>query len=218
MADRWATFDCYGTLIDWNGGIGAALAAVFGEDDGSLLRYHELEPVVEAERYRTYREVLDTVLALLAEERGFALAEQQRTALSRSLPDWPAFPDVPNGLREARRRGWRLAALSNCDRDLLEASIERLGVPFDHVVVAQDVRSYTPAHAHWERFFTDTGARRSRHVHVAQSLFHDIVPCRELGLRSVWINRLGEAPGPEPDRELPDLTGLADALDGLVAA
>ena len=91
-------------------------------------------------------------------------------------------------------------------------------MPFDLTVVAEDVRSYKPDHAHWEHFFEATTAERERHVHVAASLFHDIAPARELGLRSVWINRLGEQPEPQPDRELPDLSVLPDALDELVPA
>jgi 2-haloacid dehalogenase len=134
------------------------------------------------------------------------------------LPDWPPFPEVPGALTELRERGWRLALLSNTDRDLIAASQRRLEVPIDLAVVAEDVRSYKPGHAHWERFFEVTTAERERHVHVAASLFHDIAPARELGLRSVWINRLGEQPEPEPDRELPDLSALPDTLDELVPA
>jgi 2-haloacid dehalogenase len=111
-----------------------------------------------------------------------------------------------------------LAILSNTDRALILESEKRIGVPFDLIVTAEDVNSYKPAHAHWERFFELTTADRAHHVHVAASLFHDVAPARELGLKVVWINRLGEAADPEPDRELPDLTGLPDALDELVPA
>jgi 2-haloacid dehalogenase len=220
-ATRWATFDCYGTLIDWNGGLSAALAGVFGEgaDVPRLLsRYHELEPRIEAERYRTYREVLDLCLAGIAVEEGRALADGERTALSDSLPEWPAFPEVPAALRELQGRGWNLAILSNCDRDLIAASLPRLGVRFDRVIVAQDVGSYKPDHRHWERFRELTGAAPERHVHVGASLFHDVAPACELGIPSVWVNRLGERADPVPDREIPDLSGLADAAGELVAA
>jgi 2-haloacid dehalogenase len=221
MADRWATFDCYGTLIDWNRGIAAALAGVFGPDaDVAALvrRYHELEPAIESERYRTYREVLDLCLAGLAMEQGRALDDDEADALSRSLPDWPAFPEVPESLLELQRRGWKLVILSNCDRDLIAMSLPRLAARFDRVIVAQDVGSYKPAHSHWERFFELSGADPRRHVHVGASLFHDIAPAQEQGMRSVWINRLGEAPGPVPDRELTDLSGLPNALDELEPA
>ncbi len=106
--------------------------------------------------------------------------------------------------------------LSNSDRDLIDESMKRIGVPFDLAIVAGDIGSYKPALAHWEQFFEKTTADKEHHVHVAASLFHDIAPARELGLKSVWINRLEERPGPEPDRELPDLSRLPDTLDELV--
>jgi 2-haloacid dehalogenase len=109
-----------------------------------------------------------------------------------------------------------LALLSNTDRDLIEASQRQLGVAVDLAIVAEEVGSYKPAHGHWDRFFEATTADRDRHVHVAASLFHDIAPARELGLKNVWINRLGEQAEPKPDRELTDLSDLPDTLDELV--
>ena len=217
---RWATFDCYGTLIDWNAGIRGQLEQLFGVQDAPRLleRYHELEPELETDTYRTYREVLTLALERLAQDESVQIPEGETDALAKSLPDWLPFPDVPPALVELRNRGWMLALLSNTDRDLIEASQRQLGVPVDLAIVAQDVGSYKPAHGHWERFFEATTADRDRHVHVAASLFHDIAPARELGLRSVWINRLEEQPGPEPDRELTDLTSLPETLDELVPA
>ena len=214
--DRWATFDCYGTLVDWNGGIRRVLAELFGEEraDRLLHRYHELEPGLEADGTLTYREVLTAALDRLADEEGAELAEPD--ALARSLPSWEPFPEVRKALEEARDRGWRLAILSNTDPDYIAASKERIGVPFDETVVASEIGSYKPAHGHWDEFSRRTGADPKRHAHVAASLFHDIAPANELGIPSVWINRLDEEPGPQPDRELPDLNGLADALDDLV--
>ncbi|HEY6017394.1 MAG TPA: HAD-IA family hydrolase [Gaiellaceae bacterium] len=213
--ERWATFDCYGTLVDWNAGICGQLARVFGEGraDQLLLRYHELEPQVEAETPTArYRDVMAEVM------RRLGAPEEEQDALGRSLPDWPVFPEVPAALAEARSRGWRLAALSNTDREFIDASILALGVPFDEAVVASEIGSYKPAHGHWEEFFRRTGADRAGHVHVAQSHFHDVVPATELGLRSIWINRLGERREPPPTRELPDLSRLPDTLDELVPA
>lgn len=213
--ERWATFDCYGTLVDWNAGICGQLARIFGEGraDQLLLRYHELEPQVEAETPSArYRDVMAEVM------RRLGASEEEQDALGRSLPDWPVFPEVPAALAEARSRGWRLAALSNTDRDFIDASIRALGVPFDEAVVASEIGSYKPAHGHWEEFFRRTGADPAGHVHVAQSHFHDVVPATELGLRSIWINRLGERREPAPTRELPDLERLADTLDELVPA
>jgi 2-haloacid dehalogenase len=216
---RWATFDCYGTLIDWNAGITGVLERLWGAERAPelLRRYHELEPEVQAESYRSYAEVLTLTLERLARDEGLGIPEGESGALPQSLPDWPAFPEVPEALAELRRRGWGLAILSNSDRDLIAASQRQLGVPIDLVVVAEDVQSYKPAHGHWQRF-DELTADREHHVHVAASLFHDIAPGRELGLRTVWINRLGEEADPEPDVELPDLSGLPDALDRLVPA
>ena len=210
---RWATFDCYGTLIDWNGGIGRELERLFGPDAaGEKLRvYHELEPEIQREGpSRSYREVMAIALARLG------APADEHDALARSLPDWEPFGEVPAALEEVRSRGWRLAILSNSDRDLIDASVARLGVPFDETIVASEIGSYKPAPAHWEKFFARTGADRAGHVHVGASLFHDVAPATMLGLRTVWINRLGEPPEPPPDVELHSLDGLADALDMLV--
>lgn len=211
---RWATFDCYGTLIDWNAGIGRELERLFGAARaGERLRaYHELEPQLQREDPgRSYREVMTLALARLG------APDEQHDALARSLPEWPPFPEVRDSLEEARSRGWRLAVLSNTDRDLLDASVARIGVPFDETIVASEIGSYKPAPRHWEEFFSRTGAPREGHVHVAASLFHDVAPASGLGLHTVWINRLGEEPEPQPDLELRTLAGLADALDSLAA-
>ena len=117
-----------------------------------------------------------------------------------------------------RSRGWRLAILSNTDRDYLDASLAQVGVPFEVTIVASEIGSYKPAHRHWEAFDEQTGAARDTHVHVGASLFHDIQPATELGLKTIWINRLGEEPGPHPEIELRSLSGLGHALDSLVAA
>jgi len=213
--ERWATFDCYGTLIDWNGGIGRELERLFGPArSGEQLRaYHELEPQIQREDPgRSYREVMSIALARLG-----APADEQ-DALGRSLPRWAPFPEVPAALEEARAHGWKLAVLSNTDRDLLDASLARIGGEFDETVVASEIGSYKPAPAHWEEFFARTGADRDHHVHVAASLLHDIAPASALGLRTVWINRLGEEAEPQPDVELHSLTALGDSLDSLVPA
>src|SRR5947209_7141705 len=130
---------------------------------------------------------------------------EEHDALGLALPGWAPFPEVTAALAEARSRGWRLAILSNSDRDLIEASVARLGVPFDETIVASEIGSYKPAPRHWEEFFARTGADRAQHVHVAASLFHDIAPAAALGLHTVWINRLGEGPDPPPDVELKSL-------------
>jgi 2-haloacid dehalogenase len=216
---RWATFDCYGTLVDWNAGIADELARLLGAShrEQLLSRYHEIEPRVQSEHPTwSYRDVMAAVLSQLAAETGVTIPADEHDALGRSLPRWPVFTDVPGALAQAHARGWKLMALSNTDRDFIEASIAAIGVPFEGAVVASEIGSYKPGHRHWEAFYELTGADRDRHVHVAQSYFHDIAPANDLGIPNVWINRLGEQRDPPPTRELPDLNGLADVLDELV--
>ena len=206
-SERWVTFDCYGTLIDWNGGVRTELARVFGEERaGELLeRYHELEPELEADGQLGYREVLTEAM------RRLGAPPSEEDALARSLPDWRPFPEVAEPLEKARKRGWRLAILSNTDRDFIEGSMERIRVPFELAIVASEIGSYKPALGHWRAFEREIG--RLPDVHVAASLFHDVGPANELGLPSIWINRLGEEPEPQPTREQPDLRGLARTLE-----
>jgi 2-haloacid dehalogenase len=216
--ERWATFDCYGTLIDWNGGIGRELERLFGADKASslLLAYHEVEPQVQREApTRSYRDVLTVTLARLAEREGLPLDAGEQDALARSLPSWAPFAEVREALEDVRARGWKLAILSNTARDYIDASLERIGVPFDHVVVASEIGSYKPGHRHWQVFAEQTGADPAGRAHVGASLFHDVAPAIELGLPTIWINRLGEEAEPQPDVELHSLAGLGAALDGL---
>ena len=216
---RWATFDCYGTLVDWNGGIRSQLARLFGvqRSDDLLRRYHQLEPRIQSQDPTlSYRTVLARTLGQLAQESGPTLPEGEEDALGRSLPDWPVFADAREALHEAHGRGWRLAILSNTDRDLIDASIKALDAPFELAIVASEVGSYKPAHGHWQAFYEATDADPARHIHVAQSHFHDIVPATDLGIRTVWINRLEERGDPPPTRELEDLNGLGQVLDELV--
>jgi 2-haloacid dehalogenase len=219
VPERWASFDCYGTLVDWNGGIRAELARLWPERDTDELveRYHEIEPRVQLDGTLPYREVLTQALRLLAETEGLDLAAGEDDALARSLPSWPAFPEVPGELEELRRRGWRLAILSNSDPDLLDASVAHLGVEIDLRVTADVAGSYKPAHGHWLRFFELENVDRARHVHVAASAFHDLSACAELGIPSIWINRLAEESEHPRAAELTTLTGLPDRLDAIVS-
>jgi 2-haloacid dehalogenase len=212
--DYWATFDCYGTLIDWNGGIRRALARAFGEPRAGeqLRRFHEIEPALQQDGRRTYREVLTEAM------RELGAGGDSVTSLADSLPEWPAFPDVRPALEALRAQEWRLAILSNTDRDYIDASIRQIGVPIDLAIVASEIKSYKPAARHWTEFFTRTNADPARHVHVAASLFHDIAPAASLALRAVWINRLGERSPLPRLRELPDLTDLPATLSSLRAA
>jgi 2-haloacid dehalogenase len=218
VASRWATFDCYGTLIDWNGGIGDTLAGLWPEQNPEALleRYHEIEPRVQLDSALPYREVLKEALVLLAEDGGLPLAAGTEYALADSLPSWRFFPEVPGALAELRGRGFKLAILSNTDPDLLEASLERIGVTVDARVTAAEAGSYKPAPGHWDYFFEHNDAERAHHVHVAASLYHDIEPAVHLGLKAIWINRLQESSDLPRDAELKDLSRLPDVLDNLV--
>jgi 2-haloacid dehalogenase len=210
--ERWATFDCYGTLIDWNGGIARELERLFGAANvPSLLnRYHEVEPELQREQpAAAYRDILTQALPRLG-----PLPAEEHDALARSLPAWQPFPEVPAALEDAKARGWKLAILSNTDRDYIEASLEQIGVGFDFAIVASEIGSYKPAEGHWRAFRERVGDGVT-HAHVGASLFHDIAPATTLGIPTVWINRLGEEPEPQPDVELHSLTGLGDALDSL---
>jgi len=211
------TFDCYGTLIDWREGIaGAFLAASAqagcgGTREAFLDVYTSVEAAIQREQYRRYRDVLTQaaarVLALVCRlpfaDGGF---------LAASLPGWQPFPDTNDALLRLRHAGYRLGILSNVDRDLLEGTRNRLAVPFDLMVTAEDVRSYKPALAHFEEARRQIGD--ATWLHVAQSWFHDVVPCRQLGVPVVWINRLGERPitTDRPLEVFDTLTGLADWL------
>jgi 2-haloacid dehalogenase len=198
--DRWATFDCYGTLVDWNAGIRSVVG------DELVGRYHEVESQVEAEQPSlSYRDVMRETLQQLE----FADVD----ALGESLPGWPVFPEVPRALESARERGWKLAILSNTDRDFIEASMTSIGVPFELAIVASEIGSYKPALGHWRAFEREVG--RLQHVHVGASYFHDVVPASGLGIPTVWINRLAEHREPPATRELPDLALLPEALTEL---
>ena len=218
--DRWASFDCYGTLIDWDGGLSTTLENLWPEQDVDelLARYHEIEPRVQLQPGLPYRDVLAESLRLLAAHEGLGLDPRDETALADALPRWEPFPEVPGSLDELRARGWRLAILSNTDPDFLEASIARIGIPIDVTVTAADAGSYKPAHGHWETFLAQRDVDRTRYVHVAASAFHDIEPCAELGIPAFWINRLEESSDLPRAGELPDLNGLADALERVVPA
>ena len=220
VSERWATFDCYGTLVDWMGGIRTTLATLWPDADADrLLRaYHDIEPAVQAQVPMAYRRVMAETLWRIAAAEGLTVPEGRHDALGKSLPRWPVFPEVPGELGELRTRGWRIAILSNTDPDFLEASMRAIGVMPDARVVASEIGSYKPEPAHWETFFARTGADRARHVHVAASLFHDVEPCARLALRCVWINRQGESSDLPRHGELADLAGLPDLLDRLVPA
>jgi 2-haloacid dehalogenase len=219
---RWVTFDCYGTLIDWERGITDALIPLLprGTDRRALAeRYIEVEAEVEKGEHIPYREVLDRASRRLLAEHDRAPRDDEPSPLPASLPSWPPFPEVPDALRELRRRGYKYAILSNVDNDLLAASIRTMGIEPDLTVTAEDARSYKPARGHWRRFEERTGAGKRDTIHVAASLYHDIRPTTSWGWRNVWIaRRIEPLRGAAPTRILPDLTRLAETIDELAAA
>jgi 2-haloacid dehalogenase len=193
VADKWLTFDCYGTIADWNTGMGRALEALAGADARALLAgYHRAELELEAgPGWMPYREVLTAGLASAARREGIALPEGGAEAFVRAWPDMPVFDDAGPALTALRDQGWLLAILTNCDDDLFATTRPRLPVPFDLVVTAQEVASYKPDLGHFRAFADQTGVTKADWIHVANSWVHDILPAARLGLRSVWVDRDG---------------------------
>jgi 2-haloacid dehalogenase len=220
------TFDCYGTLIDWETGIAAAVRLHCGEavdglsDEQLIAAFAAVEHEAEVP-YKTYREVLALSLRGMGERLGFAVSDGQAAAFGASVGQWPAFPDSGEALRRLQTR-FELAVITNCDDDLFAQSERRLGVAFDHVVTAQQAGSYKPDHANFELAFARIGKPRERILHVAQSLFHDHVPVQALGMSSVWIDRRqGRGGGASLDAEAhPDatFTSMAAFADDAVPA
>jgi 2-haloacid dehalogenase len=216
------TFDCYGTLVDWETGILAAIRPVFASrgveisDDDLLESFGRAEAEIEAGPYRRYRDVLGEVLRRVAAERGIMPTNGEVDAFGGSVVDWPPFADSRDALRRLATR-YRLGVITNCDDDLFAASNERLGVTFDPIVTAQQVGAYKPNHRNFEVMFERLGLPRERILHVAQSLFHDHVPARELGLSTVWVDRRRGQSGAgatkpaaaQPDVVVPDMATLA---------
>jgi 2-haloalkanoic acid dehalogenase type II len=216
------TFDCYGTLIDWEGGVGSFLYdyALRQRDEranGRELRErrHAVQFDVIQGEYRRYADVLADSLRLLAEERGWSYDDDDGKALTRSMRSWQPFPDTVPALRRVHDAGVRLIIVSNTDRDILEHSIRHLEVPIDGVVTAEDVHSYKPARPHFERALEVAGVPAEQILHVAFGFKYDIGPAQELGFGSAWVNRKGDArPGPAvPDYEWRDLWGLAELAE-----
>lgn len=214
---RTLTFDCYGTLIDWAAGLRQSFLSIFGED----FRNHECEffdvyvdeeARLEAQPYRPYRQILAGCVARLARRFRLAVPPGGADALAESLGQWKPFPDTADALQRLKKQ-FRLGVLSNIDRDLFAATRRHLNVEFDFVITAEDVRSYKPGLEHFRRMLLQDGPE-SRVLHVAQSLFHDGVPAKRLGLAFAWINRYKQQSDARvrPDIEVPDLKSLADRL------
>jgi 2-haloacid dehalogenase len=220
------TFDCYGTLIDWEAGIAAALGAVTRAhgvavpDEDLLTTYAGHEAALEGGPYLQYREVLARGCRGVCSDLAIEPTDDEVDAFAGSVGEWPAFPDSAVSL-EALTSRFKLGVITNCDDDLFAASNRRLGITFDWIITAQQAGSYKPSHRNFELAFERIGRPRDRILQVAQSLFHDHVPAKELGLRSVWINRRAGREGSgatppaaaQPDATFPDMASFAeDAL------
>jgi 2-haloacid dehalogenase len=218
VADKWLTFDCYGTVADWNTCMRGALEGV--ADAARLLTaYHQAELELEAgPDWRPYRDILSAGLARAAEREELALPPGGPDALARAWPDMAIFADAGPALGALRDRGWRLAFLTNCDEDLFASTRARLPVPFEEWVTAEEVHSYKPDLAHFRRFEEKTGVIRTNWIHVANSWVHDMLPAARMGLRSVWVDRdLTGHPARLADRRITSMRRLPEAVDDVSA-
>jgi len=217
------TFDCYGTLIDWETGIFGALRPILTAHrrtvtGAELLElYSELESQAEQGEFRPYREVLQSVVRGFGERLGFVPSESEVRSLPESLANWLPFPDTVVALRKLKSR-YQLAITSNVDDDLFAATAPRLEVQFDHVITAQQARAYKPSLRVFELAQERIGVKPDQWLHVAQSVYHDVVPAKSLGIATVWVNRPSPRPGAgaakaasaQPDLEVSSLKALAD--------
>jgi 2-haloacid dehalogenase len=220
---RVATFDCYGTLVDWEGGLGAFLYELAlkhedqPDDNGRAMneRWEAIEFGIIQGEYRPYKVVLEESLRVWMEERGYPLNETEGEALVRAMRSWQPFPDTRPALEQARQDGLRLVILSNTDNDIIAHTLRQLEIPFDDVITAEDCRSYKPSMNNFEQALARIGEDPRQVLHVAFGFKYDIGPAQRLGMRTAWVNRRVEAaPGAErPDHTWRDLWGLA-ALTG----
>jgi len=218
-------FDCYGTLIDWESGILDALRPVLVQngisvEDNELLKlYAEFESEAESSEYVIYKEILKSVALEFAFHFNFKLKEESEYFISDSIKNWVPFPDTVDALNALQRK-YKLAILSNIDNDLFSFSADKLGVDFDYVFTAEDIKSYKPAQRNFDYAVSKIGLPKENLLHVAQSLYHDVAVAKSLNISTVWVNRRKDIPGsgatPEtemiPDLEVPDLESLVKLI------
>jgi 2-haloacid dehalogenase len=216
------TFDCYGTLINWEDGILACLRRILAAhdkniDDATILQlYGDFEARAEHGEYRRYREVLQSVVQQFGAQLGFTPTDEEVRSLPDSLPQWKPWPDTVTALRELKKR-FRLAIISNVDDDLFAATQPQLGVEFDHVITAQQANAYKPSLKIFELALSRVGVPAHRILHIGQSLYHDVLPAQSLGLATVWVNRPSARAGVgavksadgRPDLQISSLAELA---------
>jgi 2-haloacid dehalogenase len=215
------TFDCYGTLINWEVGILGALQPILKKygrslsDAGILELYSTFEPQIQSGPYRPYREVLAEIVRRFGAKLVFTPTQQEIDSLAESIKDWPPFGDTSAGLRKLKTK-YKLAIISNIDDDLLAYSLRLIGVPFDFLITAQQAKSYKPSHNNFNLALKKIGLPKEKVLHAAESLYHDVAPANELGIANVWVNRRGGKPGAtkdvaaRPNLEVPDLKTLAE--------
>ena len=223
------SFDCYGTLIDWESGILPVLRAVLAShgqslsDAAILERYGEFEAEAESGPYQNYRNVLQAVVRAFADRFRFQASSAEIRSLDESVRAWPPFPDTVAALGDLRKR-YKLVVISNIDDDLFAETRKRLGVEFSAVITAERARSYKPSLNNFQMALKTLAISPDRLLHAAQSVYHDVVPARSLGISTVWVNRKSARPGigavrasaapaseKRPDLEVPDLATLAAA-------
>jgi 2-haloacid dehalogenase len=218
---RIISFDCYGTLIDWETGILGAFHSVFPRvDDRKVLTlYSEFEPAIQAHGYKTYRLVLREVLANIAAALGEEVPSGREDAIADSIPGWQPFPDTVEALERLQER-YKLAIISNIDNDLFAHTARHLRVRFEHVITAQEVGAYKPSLKNFEVAEQRMQMPRSEWLHAAESIYHDVVPAKQLGIANVWVNRRADKKfgatkivAAKPDLEVPNLKALADAAN-----
>ena len=215
----YLTFDCYGTLIDWRNGLEANLGALLRSkglpsQTGVYPIYVKLEAQQEG-RYRPYREILSDTALSVADYFHVPLTRDEAHGFAETIPSWTPFSDTVESLRALGERGYKRVILSNIDRDLLSETILRNKLAVDGCITAEDVGSYKPALGHWTRFFKDYKVAKDKTLHVAQSIYHDIIPSNQIGLANAWINRYGDSRPRDinPTYLCSDLTGLLDELE-----
>lgn len=221
---RVATFDCYGTLVDWEGGAGSFLYQIALRNGDTSLepgwalrdRWEAIQFDLLGGPYRPYKQILAESLRLWVAERGYRWHDADGEAIVRAIRSWQPFPDTRSALLQARAQGLRLVIISNTDRDIIEHTLRHLAVPFDDVIVAEDCRAYKPARTVFEQALARIGEPPESILHVAFGFKYDIAPAQSIGCRAAWVNRFVEArPGPDqPEYEWRDLWGLAELVGG----
>ncbi|MES1022457.1 haloacid dehalogenase type II [Gloeocapsa sp. BRSZ] len=212
------TFDCYGTLIDWENGILGAMKPILSAhnvkiDDREIIKcYSEIEPVIQQQGYIKYREVLKKIVQKFGDRFGFVPNTTEIESLPESLQNWQPFPDTVEALQFLKQK-YKLVIISNIDDDLFAATAKHLKVEFDEIITAEQAQSYKPSLNNFKLAFSRIGIPQEQILHVAASLYHDIVPARSLGLTTVWVNRNAEASSNLPDLEVPDLRSLVSLIE-----